>query len=284
MKKAVGFIVIGLVIAGMVVAAWEMKTGVKSNSSNVSLSGDEYESEVVETNAEEIAEVIEDMVIEGSDESSDLAEFFAANFITKDRQEYILQIMESGYDMETVKTVVGFWLDTDEDLSMIDRLLEEIPKDIEEVNYSTVEDAYDRLTENRSGILSYRECKEYSEAGISVEDMIYANKLSKKGYMEIHEILETCKNDGNINRAAVEVFSKCVREQYDFSFLTDDEISKKETGDIFAAAELSRGGVMSIDESFSSEKSPAELAEEIRDKAIEKISMKINISEEEEAE
>ena len=285
MKKKGISIVIGLVILAMGAAALEMTTSLVSKRLNVLQSADEYESEIEDkTNAEEIVCEIKNTGIEDSEVCRDLAEFFACNFITSEQQQYILELIKNGYDKETVKNVVLFWLDTDEDVSMIEKLLAEIPKDGGETDYYVTESAFDRLTENRSGLLTFSEGKEFQRAGVSVEDMIYANKLSKKGYMEIHDILSKCQNDGNINLVAAEVLSKCQREQYDFSSFTEEELSGKEASDIFAAADLNRGGIMSIAESFSSGKAPGELIEEIRNAAIKKISMSITTGEEGETE
>lgn len=102
--------------------------------------------------------------------------------------EYIYDLLINGYSVEDVLNICYFWLDTNEDIHII----EEIYK--YKYTYSGanwIENAFNRITNDKCGVLTTEDVNEYLNRGLTTQDIITANVLCRKGVLTIQEILES---------------------------------------------------------------------------------------------
>lgn len=170
-----------------------------------------------------------------------LALFFAKNDIDDKTQEYIINLIKKGYNVNYVIIAAEFWQKTDYDCYLIEQILSKIPKETEELRDIQVSGIFNEISNNISGVLTIDEGKKYLEAGMSLSELYTANEISKKGVCDIHEILDKTCQDGTMNGVIVEVYSKAKRDKYDFSGINSEDLKKiKNPNDLISAVKLSK--------------------------------------------
>lgn len=172
----------------------------------------------------------------------ELALFFAKNVFYDDEQEYIISLYNEGYDLGRLMKVSEFWLDTDEEKELIKDILDELPEDKEKIEDSDIEEAFNDLTSEKGGALTYDEAKMYIEKGLSLKELYIANTLSRKGVYKIEKILDKKIEDGSFNKTMKEIYTKSNRDKISFDDISEEEFLKIESPDeIIISVRLSRG-------------------------------------------
>lgn len=139
--------------------------------------------------------VVEKIKEEGTDSTQiqqNLYEF--ASFIqtyqpTDEQLSYLNNLILNGYDTDKLIEIYRFWFDTDDDISMIKSIY-----DYAQTNgiggSFWVEECYNKITDNRSGLLSDEDIQQYKQRGLELDDIEMANRLSRLGKKNIQTILE----------------------------------------------------------------------------------------------
>lgn len=107
---------------------------------------------------------------------------------TPQEMQYILDMITSGYDAQTVVDISYFWVDTSEDVTIITKIYNKLPK--YEKYRNPIENAFNDVTGYKCGVLDPEDIIYYLEKGITTEDIRTANKLCRKAIFTIQEILE----------------------------------------------------------------------------------------------
>lgn len=110
--------------------------------------------------------------------------------LSNTQMDYIADLIIGGYKPWDVLEICYFWLDTNEDISIV----EEIYGQKLRFRGSTwIENAFNFVTDNKCGVLDTEDVDKYLEQGITFDDIMTANKLCRKGVLTIQEILELRK-------------------------------------------------------------------------------------------
>lgn len=103
---------------------------------------------------------------------------------------YIEELILSGYDAQTVMDIYQFYLTTNEDISIVSQIYEMVYEGEPITNRDVVfENAFNKITNNKCGVLSEDDIIVYLEKGLTVEDISRANLLCRKGVLTVQEIL-----------------------------------------------------------------------------------------------
>ncbi len=97
--------------------------------------------------------------------------------------DYIIQ----GADAEDILGICYFWLDTNEDIGLIGDIYAQKSEFCQSEYW--IEDAFNKVTQNKCGVLTADEIKDYLQQGCTKEEIGLANKLCRKGIFTIQEIL-----------------------------------------------------------------------------------------------
>lgn len=155
----------------------------------------EYTVETAEDETfEQLAKVLDETVTENGKYNNILVNFL---YLTEGYKlpeadtKYIAELIIGGYNAEDVINAAYFWLDTSEDIGIIEKMCD-WKKENEDCanNEFWIEHAFNFLTDGRCGVLDEEEISEYMRNGVSADDIMTANKLSRKGCFTIQEILE----------------------------------------------------------------------------------------------
>ena len=131
---------------------------------------------------------------------------------TKEEIKYISSLAESGSDLDKLIEIYKFWLDTDEDITLIKQIYDEYSEDYEDDKY-WVERVFNKITENAYGKLNIEQIHEYYDKGITRDDIITANRLCRMGKLNIDEILEKRLADTSWVDIVDEIYSKSNRKK-----------------------------------------------------------------------
>lgn len=106
--------------------------------------------------------------------------------LTDEQLDYIAGLIADGRDAMTVMDICYFWLDTNEDISIIENIYE--IKD----NYETskFENAFNYITNDKCGVMTEEDVDAYIAKGAAIGDIQMANKLCRRGVLTIFEILD----------------------------------------------------------------------------------------------
>lgn len=106
-----------------------------------------------------------------------------------DERAYITNLVKEGRDLERLISIYRFWLDTDEDISLIKRIYDNYgPSSPEDMDW--IEAAFNDITGSKYGVLDGRQMQEYLNRGMTYEDIAAANTLCRKGKLTITQILD----------------------------------------------------------------------------------------------
>lgn len=122
------------------------------------------------------------------DEVFSYIRFCIKNNLSNDEILYINSLLCEGYRLRLISEVYDFWLTTSEDIDFIGKCLE-VSDDFWGEHW--IENAFNYLTCNKSGVLETREEAEaYLSQGLTTEDIYNANILCRKGEYTIYELLD----------------------------------------------------------------------------------------------
>lgn len=97
--------------------------------------------------------------------------------------DYIIQ----GANAEDILGICYFWLDTNEDIGLIGDIYAQKAEFCQSEYW--IEDAFNKVTQNKCGVLTADEIKDYLQQGCTKKEIGIANKLCRKGIFTIQEIL-----------------------------------------------------------------------------------------------
>lgn len=108
--------------------------------------------------------------------------------LSQEQMDYIAGLVVDGCDMKTVIEIAYFWLDTNEDITMIGDIYD--LKSDYAGGRTWIENAFNRLTNDKCGVLTSEDIDAYNSQGISTQEILIANRLCRKGVLTIQEILQ----------------------------------------------------------------------------------------------
>jgi len=149
--------------------------------------------------------------------------------LSDDYMDFIADLIMEGRDMEYVLRITYFWLETNEDISVIREMY-----DLREVFYGSsfwMDFAFDEVTSDRHGALTDEDVYDYLARGLDFEDLYVARVLSRQGVMTVHEILDEITVGTSFVELAVEI---------------DSSPSRRRRGRSGASVQRSRSGVRRV--------------------------------------
>ncbi|MGN0178867.1 MAG: hypothetical protein ACI4DY_05415 [Monoglobaceae bacterium] len=105
---------------------------------------------------------------------------------------YIADLIIDGKEAITVMDLCYFWLDTNEDISIVGDMYGLRSR---YRGGTWIENAFNKVTGDKCGVLTEEDVEQYLSEGITVQDIMTANKLCRRGVMTIQEILEMRKDN-----------------------------------------------------------------------------------------
>lgn len=108
--------------------------------------------------------------------------------LSQQQLDYIADLVIEGCDMKDIINIAYFWLDTDDDISVIKEMYD--LKGEFEGKTEWLSNAYDIVTNAENGSLSVEDVEAYYAKGITADEIITADILCRKGVYTIQEILD----------------------------------------------------------------------------------------------
>lgn len=114
---------------------------------------------------------------------------------TDEEKDYIDSLIKKGYDAESLIDIYEFWIDTAENLDIIEKVYKYKPYE-DDAKY-WIENAFialsnDGKTKNKLSDLTLEEAKHYYyDCDVSPDDMLVAGIMSRKGVHDVDEIIES---------------------------------------------------------------------------------------------
>lgn len=102
---------------------------------------------------------------------------------------YITDMVKEGYDLLKIVSIYDFLTDTNYDIVMV-RKIYDIGKLVNFSGKYWIEDAFNAATNKKHGELTVAEINQYTDKGISYDDIKVASIISRKGVMTVKEIME----------------------------------------------------------------------------------------------
>ena len=103
--------------------------------------------------------------------------------------EYIEKLVLDGYDLDKLIQIYKFWLDTDEDITLLQRIYDQYGSLYQE-DTNWVETAFNQMTGSAYGVLDREQIHAYYEKGLTRDDIVTANRLCRMGQWTIQKILD----------------------------------------------------------------------------------------------
>lgn len=221
-KKIIIFIILLIAVVTVIVSSIviygegtrEMVTGIMSKITK--------EEDIESSNAEvEITNYLDSKGV-AKNEQGDVVLYY--DFYTqmqgatdKDKKE-LNKLIKKGYDPFRILEIYELLIDTEPDYKLIEKIYL-LGKKTGFDTKDWAENAYNAVTEQKNGVLSMDEIKAYYERGLTRDDILVANVLSRTGRQTITEILDK-RADGTL---WAEIFNICKNSKYDFPE-TDDPV------------------------------------------------------------
>ena len=122
--------------------------------------------------------------------------------LSQNELDYISDLISTGCDADLILDLAYFWLDTSEDITLIEKMYN--VKDRYEGRVTWYENAFCYVT-GYDNDLTDEEFEYYSEKGITREIIDIADKIARRRVYTTKEILEKVANGENITEIAYEV-------------------------------------------------------------------------------
>lgn len=130
--------------------------------------------------------------------------FMGENPFSTEQITIINRILDKGTTIQSLMQVYDFWLSTDEPFSIIEEICAMEDNYFSEFWY---ENAFNKITDGKHGVLSGEDIAAYREKGISYEEILAANTMSRKGVYTINQILDSVVNGANAEDIACEIYN-----------------------------------------------------------------------------
>lgn len=108
--------------------------------------------------------------------------------LTQDQMDYISDLVIDGCNMKDVIGLAYFWVDTNEDITLVKSMYDLKGEYAGKKNWYG--NAYDRVTGAKNGSLSTEEVEAYMAKGLTADEILAADELSRKGVYTINQILD----------------------------------------------------------------------------------------------
>lgn len=120
--------------------------------------------------------------------------------------EYLANLIINGYSAEEVIECTYFWLDTNEDISIVKEMCDWRTMHEGYKNKDMwVESAFNGITFDKCGVLTVEDVEEYMKNGVTSEEIMTANRLSRMGVYTIQEILAKHGDGTSFADIAIEI-------------------------------------------------------------------------------
>ena len=129
--------------------------------------------------------------------------FMGENSFSPEQTEIINRILDKGTTIQSLAQVYDFWLTTDEPFGIIEEICALEDSYFSEYWY---ENAFNKLTNYEHGVLDSEGIDAYKEKGISVDEILTANTLCRRGVYTITEILDKVVDGEDIEDIACEIY------------------------------------------------------------------------------
>lgn len=123
--------------------------------------------------------------------------------LTQEQKDYIADLVIDGCNMSDIIGLAYFWVDTNENISLIKSMYDLKGEFAGKTDWYG--NAYDKVTDAKNGSLSVEEVKEYMGKGLTAEEILTADKLSRKGVYTINQILDKCCDGRTLLEVANEI-------------------------------------------------------------------------------
>lgn len=129
----------------------------------------------------------------------------------KESFSFIEQMILSGCDARTTMDIYSFYLTTNEDISIVKQIYDMVFDGEPITNRDIVfENAFNKITNNKCGVLTEDDVLNYLEKGLTVSDISKANILSRKGILTIQQILDKLINGTSWETIVKTVYGEAV--------------------------------------------------------------------------
>ena len=174
-------------------------------------------------NADEFLSIIDCYPIAKRENIKEYLTFMYKNNFTVKQIDTINKILINGTTIQSLIEVYEFWLTTDEDFSMIEKICA-----LEDTYFSEYwyEKAFNVLTDYKHGALTSEDIINYREKGISDLDIMIANVMCRKEGQNINKILDSLVEGISLEKQARLIYGEDVDLSKNDSLKTINEISK----------------------------------------------------------
>ncbi len=128
--------------------------------------------------------------------------------VSADNMDYLADLIIDGYNGQDVLKCASFWLDTNESVSIVKDMCDWKKKNSDQVDGTTdfwIENAFNAVTNDKCGVLTFEDIEKYEKMGISDEDIMIANRLCRKGVYTIQEILAKLESGISMVDIAIDI-------------------------------------------------------------------------------
>ena len=162
---------------------------------------------------------------------------YSQGFNTSEMQ-IVNRILAKGTTIQSLIEVYNFWLTTDESFDMIERICELEDEYFSEYWY---EDAFNKLTNYEHGELSVEDIVNYRADGITTDEILAANVMSRKKGQNIVAILDAHLEGNTLEKQIVSLYgvSEISQEETLFSAVKSIAESSKRQNTQFSTLRLS---------------------------------------------
>lgn len=132
-----------------------------------------------------------------------------AYHFNQEELDFIADMIIKGYEPMDIMDICYFWMDTNEDISIIEKIY--LLKGVYEGS-TWIENAFNKVTNDKCGVLTEEDVDEYIGKGLSVQDISLANTLCRRGKLTIQEILEKRLEGVSFAELSAEVYEEKTEE------------------------------------------------------------------------
>lgn len=141
---------------------------------------------------------------------SKLSDAIAVGNMSETDMEMLFSLAAEGYDFEKLVDIYNFIRLTDKDISFVKQIYDEADG-FEDTFW--IENAYEKLTVSEEDMLTIEDMYQYTDEGLSVDDILMAYEMSFKGNIKIKDALDARVGGESWQGIAVTGYDKRGRTQ-----------------------------------------------------------------------